>query len=105
MSELESNIEALIFCSPKPIKIDDIQKTFFEYDKKKIRISQKNMLICNTTYTETKNTTYTETKNTTYIETKNTKKSITIHVFHQYLYVLLVFVCFACFVRAGIFYM
>ena len=37
MSELESNIEALIFCSPKPIKIDDIQKIFFEYDKKKYK--------------------------------------------------------------------
>jgi len=33
LSALEANIEALIFCSPKPIKVDDIQKSFFEYDK------------------------------------------------------------------------
>jgi len=33
LSALEANIEALIFCSPKPIKVDDIQKSFFEYNK------------------------------------------------------------------------
>ena len=35
MSSLEANIESLIFCSPKPIKIGDIKKTFLESEKKK----------------------------------------------------------------------
>jgi len=49
LSELESNIEALIFCSPKPIKIDDIQKTFFEYDKKKYEFKNIQSAIQNLT--------------------------------------------------------
>ncbi len=49
MSELESNIEALIFCSPNPIKIDDIQKTFFEYDKKKYEFESIQSAIQNLT--------------------------------------------------------
>ena len=34
-SSLESKIESLIFCSPKPIKINDIIKAFFESEKSK----------------------------------------------------------------------
>ena len=42
MSSLETKIESLIFCSPKPIKIDIIQKAFAEsesinYKKKEIK--------------------------------------------------------------------
>ena len=42
MSYLESGIESLIFCSPKPLKIDEIIKVFDEvknikYDKLKIK--------------------------------------------------------------------
>ena len=33
MSSLESKIESLIFCSPKPIKLSDIIKTFSESEK------------------------------------------------------------------------
>lgn len=33
MSSLESKIESLIFCSPKPIKVSDIIKTFSECEK------------------------------------------------------------------------
>ena len=40
MSALESNIEALIFCSPKPIKVEDIQKSIFEYNKTKYKSSE-----------------------------------------------------------------
>ena len=40
MNALESNIEALIFCSPKPIKVKDIQKTIFEYDKTTFKLSK-----------------------------------------------------------------
>lgn len=49
MSELESNIEALIFCSPKPIKINHIQKIFFEYDKKKYKFENIQSAIQNLT--------------------------------------------------------
>ena len=49
MSELESNIEEIIFCSPKPIKIDDIQKIFFEYDKKKYEFKSIQSVIQNLT--------------------------------------------------------
>ena len=34
MNSLESKVESLIFCSPKPIKIVDIIKTFKESEKK-----------------------------------------------------------------------
>ena len=42
MSFLESGIESLIFCSPKPIKLEEIIKVFAEaknknYDEKKIK--------------------------------------------------------------------
>ena len=42
MSFLESGIESLIFCSPKPIKVEEIIKVFAEnnnknYDDKKIK--------------------------------------------------------------------
>ena len=40
MSALESNIEALIFCSPKPINVEDIQKSIFEYNKTKYKSSE-----------------------------------------------------------------
>ena len=33
MNSLESKVESLIFCSPKPIKIIDIIKTFKESEK------------------------------------------------------------------------
>ena len=44
MSSLESKIESLIFCSPKPIKVNDIIKAFSEsekikYDESKIKKS------------------------------------------------------------------
>ena len=35
MSSLESKVESLIFCSPKPIKISDIIKAFFESESTK----------------------------------------------------------------------
>ena len=35
MSSLESKVESLIFCSPKPIKISDIIKAFFESENTK----------------------------------------------------------------------
>ena len=35
MSSLESKIESLIFCSPKPIKVNDIIKAFSESEKTK----------------------------------------------------------------------
>ena len=37
MSSLEANIESLIFCSPKAIKIGDIKKTFYENEKKEYK--------------------------------------------------------------------
>ena len=46
MSSLEANIESLIFCSPKAIKIGDIKRAFYENEKKefeqqKIEVSNK----------------------------------------------------------------
>ena len=35
MSSLESKVESLIFCSPKPIKVNDIIKAFSESEKTK----------------------------------------------------------------------
>ena len=42
MSSLESKIESLIFCSPKPIKLSDIIKTFSESEKS--NFSEKRIL-------------------------------------------------------------
>ena len=42
MSSLESKIESLIFCSPKPIKIGEIIKTFSESEK--LDFSEKKVL-------------------------------------------------------------
>ena len=42
MNSLESKIESLIFCSPKPIKIGDIIKTFSESEKS--NFSEKKIL-------------------------------------------------------------
>ena len=37
MSSLEANIESLIFCSPKAIKIGDIKRAFYENEKKEYK--------------------------------------------------------------------
>lgn len=50
MSSLESKIESLIFCSPKPIKLSDIIKTFLESEKSNFsekRISESIKILIN----------------------------------------------------------
>ena len=44
MNSLESNVESLIFCSPKPIKIVDIINTFKESEKE--HYSEESILKC-----------------------------------------------------------
>ena len=50
MNSLESKIESLIFCSPKPIKLSDIIKTFLESEKSNFsekRISESIKILIN----------------------------------------------------------